>query len=157
MTRRWTLVALASSGCITSAGASFLARPSSSPSPSPSSSAPADPPPRVDGPVTTQLAGWPMPPAPPEGLRLCAKPGRPLIYCGEQGYDIFGLPVDYVKRAALAWGWVGVRIVEESGIAPDCILGTACRTNYRFENSHNGDVLVIHVLAPAQITAPPPE
>lgn len=98
-----------------------------------------------------------MPPAPPEGWRLCAKPGRPLVYCGDGGYELYGLPADYAKRAAAGWGWSRVRVLEESNIDPRCVVGTVCRTDYRIENSSNGDVFTIHILVPASITAPPSE
>lgn len=98
-----------------------------------------------------------MPPPPPEGLRLCAKPGRPLIYCGDNGYESFGLPADYAKRAATAWGWSGVRIVEESHFSEGCIIGRVCRANYHIDSAANGDVLTLYILVPAAIAAPPPE
>jgi len=98
-----------------------------------------------------------MPPPPPDGLRLCAKPGRPLIYCGDNGYELFGLPADYAKRAATAWGWAGVRIVEVSHFSDGCTIGSVCRATYRIENAYNGDVITLYILSPASIAAPPPK
>lgn len=88
-------------------------------------------------------------------MRLCAKPGLPLIYCGDSGFDLWGLPRDYAQRASEAWGW-RVRVVEETGIDRECRVGTVCRANYHIDSFDHSDVLVLSVAAPVAI-APPPE